>query len=665
MSRSPRGNKGAVSVFSRVSIVLAVALACFACTDEGPAREDDPLDQCVASPSWTPISGHRPSGQGAAVSGDAMFVRGDHSLIHYDGDTWRFIEAPWSDDLSRVDDSLARVADDEIYIVAATDPGPDEKGAGVVWSFDGESFSESLGHQPGNRLRALTQHQGQVWAVGFHTDDLACTGLCAGASVFAYRRDPGASAWVEDSVDFAGTTTDAVAVAPDELYLATSEGLLHRDAQGWTSVDEVPLAGSGLDSRLWATGPDDVWVYRVDGLSYHFDGATWAEVPMMAGADKLWGTGPDDVVATFVDGDGLTQLRHFDGNVLSNIAPATAEPASRLLGYQGAIAYVSEFGVGLIEAGDYQPWLSTAHVGDPRGMWGDSLGDMYVARWRSMLRLDVPEERWWLVAPAPFSATATWAGSAQAVDGPAKDDLWIVSAAPAEFLHWDGQTTTPAALEGEGEVVITDIYRAFDDTLWIVGSDEGEDAMGQPVSRPLVFRRDHGSEIWASVEPPAIEGRFEDVAGVGDLVLLTHETNRVFVSDESGWFELAGPAGDLLKILPLAEDDFLAVERTSTQRILRWQDGAWAPVPELPTADGVTLDGWAPNRVWVGIHNANTPSRFFRWDPPSEDNPDNPEGMWIEVDMPAAIADAPFAQLGVARDGVVVVTSRESYISCQ
>jgi hypothetical protein len=117
------------------------------------------------------------------------------------------------------------------------------------------------------------------------------------------------------------TGTDA-----GDLWVGTT-GLFvyHYDGAAWEVMNLDPSVWSESDgsAKVWASGPDDVYVYGygVQGFA-HFDGVSWSKIDTAFTPSEITGTGPDGVVA--IDGGESTDpgVWRFDGTSWEGLAGA-------------------------------------------------------------------------------------------------------------------------------------------------------------------------------------------------------------------------------------------------------------------------------------------------------------------------------------------------------
>jgi hypothetical protein len=79
----------------------------------------------------------------------------------------------------------------------------------------------------------------------------------------------------------------------------------------------VPLPAVDRDFaaiyKVWGSGPDDVVAVGARGVLLHFDGSTWAQIPVPGGLSEdlisVWGTGADRLVVAGGRNNGVALVR--------------------------------------------------------------------------------------------------------------------------------------------------------------------------------------------------------------------------------------------------------------------------------------------------------------------------------------------------------------------
>ncbi|MBI5067337.1 MAG: hypothetical protein HZB56_03785 [Deltaproteobacteria bacterium] len=247
-----------------------------------------------------------------------------------------------------------------------------------------------------------------------------------------------------------------------------------------------PVFDANLDARVWASGPDDVWV-AAGGLGFHRDGAGWRQVELEGNARVVLfaGSGPDDVWAVTHSAlsssagslsrwDGLVwstpqalplgfqpqrmlvrsrddawlaglgdTLLHWDGTAWAEVPTVSG---AALLGVWASAAddlwaVGADAGGALLLRGNGITWTAANFTGTrARAVWGSGPNDVWVVRDGDVLRWD--GSTWWHAATFPdrVEGTDVW--------GTGPNDVWAVggtylpSSGPSTVLHWDGNSWT-------------------------------------------------------------------------------------------------------------------------------------------------------------------------------------------------------------------------------
>jgi hypothetical protein len=141
------------------------------------------------------------------------------------------------------------------------------------------------------------------------------------------------------------------ALAPDDMWavgaagdgdpILTDSQILHWDGDRWAHRPG-PVVGlwHSLDAVV-AIAPDDVWAggeyfdgSQYHGLSMHWDGSTWTQIPIPGGVLDFVAFASDDVIAVGVhimrwDGDRWSIVRRFDEVVGPTLGGVSAPPGAR------------------------------------------------------------------------------------------------------------------------------------------------------------------------------------------------------------------------------------------------------------------------------------------------------------------------------------------------
>jgi hypothetical protein len=233
---------------------------------------------------------------------------------------------------------------------------------------------------------------------------------------------PGGNFVVVFATPDGNTVEDIRAIRPDDVWLALDPRFLVSPPGGPIGVQEIPaqlwhwdgtqwskVLGSDPAARymrLWASGPDDVWV--TGDRVRHWDGSTWTDrTPPGAGSSLLiHGVDPDDVWVT------AGTVFHWDGTTWTERAPVAPRTGD------------TTYPMAIWAAGPGGAWLAgTAYI---PGDGGSTFDQCFVERWDGTS---------WTVALASRDACfdAMW--------GSSPNDIW---GAVGHIYHFDGRSWTDA-----------------------------------------------------------------------------------------------------------------------------------------------------------------------------------------------------------------------------
>jgi hypothetical protein len=98
-------------------------------------------------------------------------------------------------------------------------------------------------------------------------------------------------------------------------------GVFHWDGQSWSQMPGFPQYGQGL--AIWGSSSSDIFVINQypSGTLSHYDGSSWTQINPGAVTDltRIWGSGPSDVYLVALDGSVL----HYNGNAWKTMETGT------------------------------------------------------------------------------------------------------------------------------------------------------------------------------------------------------------------------------------------------------------------------------------------------------------------------------------------------------
>ncbi|HVM97594.1 MAG TPA: hypothetical protein VMT89_14465 [Candidatus Acidoferrales bacterium] len=128
--------------------------------------------------------------------------------------------------------------------------------------------------------------------------------------------------WSQQSTPVSAPVWGVFAVAANDVWAVGGDPgatdppfVLHYDGEAWTSATLPILQRPRVYAffKVWASGPDDVYIVGQNGIILHYDGSQFTELGIGVSQDLIgiWGTGPDNIMV--VGGRGTAELAHFDG----------------------------------------------------------------------------------------------------------------------------------------------------------------------------------------------------------------------------------------------------------------------------------------------------------------------------------------------------------------
>jgi hypothetical protein len=226
--------------------------------------------------------------------------------------------------------------------------------------------------------------------------------------------------WTTEHPDL--PVTGLAALAPNDIWLSTSDSVQHWDGISWTPM-LTRTTGTPF-GPIWASGPTDVWVAGDEVRRW--DGTTWIDTmfPISDPIAQLWGSGPNDV--------WIVATRQFE----------TANPVYHWTG------------AGWVETGAASGLADLGAQVNIYALWGPSSNDVWgfglawtantptfsaaVLRWR--------DGQWqaWGDLVDPGRASQSFLGAS----GAAPDDIWLTGydgLNGAALWHFDGAAIVKVA----------------------------------------------------------------------------------------------------------------------------------------------------------------------------------------------------------------------------
>jgi hypothetical protein len=477
----------------------------------------------------------------AASATDAWAVGPLGQTRHFDGTDWKRVDSGTTEHLHAV----SGTGSNDVWAVG--DSGLVAHWTGAAWTLPARPTMKRLfavwahaandvwaGGEDG--LWRWNGTQWIPWATGFgvvnEVDEIEGSSdgtiFLRGLSGDITRQRPGDTAFAKVGAVSPGDFTDIWAAGPNDVWGTGIKGTFHYDGATWSPVD-LGLPKDNYLMGVTGTAANDVWLFGLPGLAYHFDGASFqpwttgvtqqldrsfarapGDVWVTGSAGELlrfqptgfqrydhgiedfsllaaWASGPDDVWAA--GSEGLI-LRYHAATGWQRVASGTQ---FQLAGLWGSAAN-DVWAVG--EGGVILHWNGTAWATVPsgtlsrlQGVWGSGPNDVWAVGWDGAI------DRWngtkW-TATAPFSTY--WAG----VWGSTANDVWITGF--NDVWHWNGTT--------------------YDSKTTVQGIDH---VWGRSSSEVYAWGRGHvyalNGTTWKDLAAPAIDGASMSLgaAATGDL----------------------------------------------------------------------------------------------------------------------------------------------------
>ena len=196
---------------------------------------------------------------------------------------------------------------DDVYTVGGQPQLGEDPGDGVVFHFDGESWTQ-LAVPEGPMLNWVHGAGESVWAVGESGRALRFED---GVFVEEFDTGVGVQLWGV----WAAAEDDVWAVGGNPRDRQGAPVMAHYDGQTWSVVPTPELDRDFVTAlfKVWGTRPDYAFAIGARGVILHWDGVSWEQVPSGTESDliSLWGRADDDIVA--VGGRATGELGRWNG----------------------------------------------------------------------------------------------------------------------------------------------------------------------------------------------------------------------------------------------------------------------------------------------------------------------------------------------------------------
>lgn len=387
----------------------------------GPPDLGQPPTMVVSNPPLCTASGwcwENPLPQGnplgavwAFASDDVWAAGGKATLLHFDGQTWKWVNSGTDAGISYFWGSTAN------NLWAVGDAGTILHWDGVRW------ISVPSGTNVGLRT---------IWGSGPND-------IWAGGEIGTLLRWQGAS-WQRIASNAGGSTIYGLwGSGPSDVW-ATRSGLngapvLHWDGAQWSVQSNWPKSYTWARA-LWGDTANSVWFYSDDPVRW--DGQRFSPLRMMSviPARQVWGSGPNDFWALGAQvikrGNGI----QWGGNIAPTLNTSADEELYTLRGSSGNDVWASSY---RLHRWNGARWTTTGQ-GGPRPLladgWGSPAGDAWAvgAAKNALGQNTGPLLRringaWQQTYTADQTLTSIW--------GSSTNSIWAVGDG-GMILRWDG-----------------------------------------------------------------------------------------------------------------------------------------------------------------------------------------------------------------------------------
>jgi hypothetical protein len=239
-----------------------------------------------------------------------------------------------------------------------------------------------------------------------------------------------------------------------------------RPAGCWPKGTDCSSPPDFVDTGIWGTGPNDVWIVgqstmTLAGAIFHWDGATWTQTPTgpLPPLWGMWGNGTNDVWA--VADHGVVLHKDDSGWVESSSdAAGTTGPLSATWG-SGPSDVWAVGGTGIFVHWNGAVWAAAANGLTSQaltGIWGSGADDIWAVGLNgTILHWDGIA---WSASPSGASPDLL------AVWGSGPGDVWAIGRGGA-VLHWNGATWS--ASQSSTSISLFGVWGSGPADVWVVG----------------------------------------------------------------------------------------------------------------------------------------------------------------------------------------------------
>lgn len=365
--------------------------------------------------------------------------------------------------------------------------------------------------------------------------------------------------------------------------------LMWHDGQAWHTRAADDTAGL---RGVWGAAPDDAWAVGDGGIILHYDGVAWIEVtsPAKKTLRAVWGSGPNDVYA---GGDGGA-LFHFDGVDWAAYNPGLAiGDVTSIWGLGADDVWVGTTGFGGVTihwdgvAWKYRP---VDVQGSARAVWGRAKDDVYAALDQTVVLAHWTGDPIWDKVDYP---------GAQPMYSVVGDETRLWAGGRGMMLHHDGQAWSEVA--------------AFK-TTEIYGLERVEDEILAVGGRGVIGRLQGGAWGFEAGDPAVFGTSFGSVHGYSADDVWFGGTRLAHWDGVAVKFVDLGVKNLVLGALAGADGELWAIGNEIGSRAVWHHDGGetWSKVLPLPDMTATTLWAVDATTLWIGGDYAK--GDILRWD---------------------------------------------------
>lgn len=234
----------------------------------------------------------------ATTAADGLSAIYRASILRWDGTTWTEVFTRDNTQLRGVWGSAA----DDVWFVGGDFSATPVGTSGIALHWDGRTISDV---STGSQFLIESVHgtaRGDVWRVGN-------VPLKKGGPAYERTQHFDGTAWSDSPLRNEHYLYGVHAVSRTDVWAVSDTGVHHWDGAAWSKLGAQPTGR--CFSRVWASGPSDVWVGGSDappcsieqfkpGLLFHYDGTAWKQETQLQSSlfgFSIWGSSSTDIWA--------------------------------------------------------------------------------------------------------------------------------------------------------------------------------------------------------------------------------------------------------------------------------------------------------------------------------------------------------------------------------